>query len=322
MLKNKKANSVQLPFDFLLINSSRKLITNSSFDAETSEYNTYQTTQSITKNKLDHKKKLKTINNLQNLTSRTKQTSFLDVSKETNQDIRLTEPSRAKLYKNTTNNIGASKNIFYKLLKRSKIKEKLDKNYLSKQTENFNNIKQTITKKKFSICNLGNRQQENKQKSPAKQVRGSCRFSEPYDKTKSNQDLFLTNLGRIQKRYTKRTTIGRSTIILHSSLRLSDRFSTGGDRKLATKMANEYTIKNNNNIKVLCFNSNANPTFTFQDVNHDDHSLRKKSYYNSQFKNITVDKDYQRVQKLQNKINTCTIRAYSNKINSTLPKIK
>jgi hypothetical protein len=202
-----------------------------------------------------------------------------------------------------------TQNIFYKLLKKPKIKEKLDKTYLPSQTENLFNIKQTLTKKKFSMRTL------EVQKSPEKiSISPKIQYRNTEPTYKKPNDTFLTNLTRIQKRYTKRTTIGRSTIISHSNIRYSEIFQNMknfGDRQKIIKLANEMTIKSNNNIKVSCFNSKTNNKFTFS---HESCDYRRSSC-NSMYKRLTIEKDYKRVQKLENNIKHCIS-------NALLPKIK
>jgi hypothetical protein len=230
-----------------------------------------------------------------------------DESKEgtTFYDTRPTDP-----YMRTTQVVSKANrlntDIFYKLLKKPKIKEKINKSLWDKQTENLVNIKQNISKKKLMICHLSKSVESKSSR------HNSCVASDP----KAEQDVFLTNLSKIQKRYTKRTTIGRSTIISHSNFRLSDVIYTG-DRKKVVKIANELTIKNNNNIKVCCFNPKPNGLFSLRDFHEAHQDVYKKSTYNVMYKRITFDKDYKRVQNLQNKIKDCLIR-YNDAI---LPKI-
>jgi hypothetical protein len=206
----------------------------------------------------------------------------------------------------TQSNKQSNTDIFYKLLKKPKIIEQFDNTYLAKQTENLLNIRQTLNKKKLMINSLG----KSVEYKPLRQAFITS------DHNANLNEIFMTNFGKIpQKRYTKRTTVGRSTIISHgSNFRFTD--VSQGERKKMIKLANELTIRNNNSIKVYCFTPKNNSLFShniFCTTGSQD--VYKKSCYHSMFKRITFDKNYKRVQTLQNNINDCFIK------NVSLPKL-
>jgi hypothetical protein len=206
--------------------------------------------------------------------------------------------------------------VLYKMLRKSGIKDIVDNAYLSKQTENLSNITQTLkNRRKLNIRNLEvkNNLSACKSKSTAFVQRESIGGSE------GNGGIFLTNFNK-KSLTTKRTTIGNSSVILHPNVRLSDAFNLV-DKKKGVQLANQLTIKNNNNIKVYCFKPTTRFSFkSFSDDVYKD--AHKNSNYNSMFSRIIVDNDYKRVQNLESKVSKCIIKSPHVRDNVLLPKIK
>jgi hypothetical protein len=314
---NKTTATVSPDTSLFVINSAPKKLNDKSIEFEIGDYNSFHQRMSNLESKADllaNNKKHISKNLLSLRINRTKLPSFfMDESKD--QADKILEPSIIRLYKDAHVNINnpvsqrKSADVFYKLLKRSKIKEKLINADLTQQSETLlKNIKLNFTKKKPAIRKL---EIPKVNINISKQQKGSLSGSFLAD------SMFLTNI-KAQKRYSKRTTIGGSIVISHP-VRASE-CPPQGDPKVAAKIANEFTIKNNNSIKVLCFKSNTE--FAFKDVNPYDicKDIHKSSYYSSLYKRVTVDNSYKRIQKLQSMVKSCIISP-SNNI-EILPKIK
>jgi hypothetical protein len=196
-----------------------------------------------------------------------------------------------------TNDNLVSDNTFYKLEKKHKSQEKLDRKIMDKQFDNFNNIKQTLgCKNKVQMRSLNNIHTRNSITNPDL---NKLFPTEPNFKRDS------TNNGFRNRYVKKKTTIGKSTVIIHSNFRLSG--AAKGNRKQLIKASNEITMKNNNGIKVVCYSPSNRRNFSLKDVLTDDinKDLNRRSYYNSLFLSITKDSNYLKVQKLHNNVDKC-----------------
>jgi hypothetical protein len=226
--------------------------------------------------------------------------SYIDDSKDMS-DTKLDNMSKSsrKIVKNNAY-------ALYKMHRKAAVQDKLDKTYLSKQIENLSNITQTFKSRlKLSIRNLEVKDNLNKSK-----------VGQITEKENTSSSIFLTNFNK-KSFTTKRTTIGNSSIISHPNIRLSEALNLP-DKKKGIQLANQLTIKSNNNIKVYCFKPTIKSTFeTFGEFYLD---LYKTSAYISMFKRITIDKNYKRVQNLESKVSKCIIdRSLKNSV--LLPKI-
>jgi hypothetical protein len=189
---------------------------------------------------------------------------------------------------------------FYRLLKKNKSLIKCENDAskaqeLTKLTQNLKNIKQslsinrTILTKSLSsaLCSSKN---ESSQNLP-----------------NVGDSVFLTsNVRRNTRILKKKTTIGRSTILIHNNLCVSDvirrasRTKANMTKKQIIKVANEMTMKTNNNIKTVCYNPSEKKSFNQEEVCTEDiySDLHKQSYYKSLYKSVTNDNNYHRFKKL------------------------
>jgi hypothetical protein len=174
---------------------------------------------------------------------------------------------------------------------------------LDKQTDNLKNIQKGLSKSKILIRSLNNINSRN---------------TEGLKNTRTDPNISRSsfdNNRRSNGYFKRKTIIGKNTIITHANKRLSDVYKSANKnhRREIIKHSNELTMKNNNNIKVLCFTPSNKRQFSVkavmtEDINSDSN---KKSYYNSIFLNIRNDMNFKRVMKLNKNINNCVTKSSS-----------